>query len=68
MKIIKDFLVHYTDLETLKKTSNFKYQEFLSKNNYRECQLKKDTSSEIEDGNFKYLLVDRSGSVIDECW
>jgi dsRNA-specific ribonuclease len=26
MKIIKDFLIHYTDLETLKKTSTFKYQ------------------------------------------
>lgn len=26
MKIIKDYLVHYTDLETMKKTSTFKYQ------------------------------------------
>lgn len=35
MKIIKDFLIHYTDLETMKKSSTFKYKEFLDKNNYR---------------------------------
>lgn len=26
MRLIKDYLVHYTDLETMKKTSTFKYQ------------------------------------------
>lgn len=26
MKKMKDFLIHYTDMETLKKSSNYKYQ------------------------------------------
>jgi hypothetical protein len=44
MKIIKLFLDHYTNIETIDKTGTYKYQEYLKKNNYRECQLKKDTS------------------------
>ena len=68
MQIIQKFLDHFTDIEESKNSSNFKYQEYLQKNNYHNCQIKKSTLDGIENGRFKFILVDRTGSVVDSCW
>ena len=67
MEIIGEFLMHFTDLENLKKTGNYRFQKYLESNNYRKCEVKKDTTKEIIDGKFRYILTDKMGNFIDDC-
>ena len=44
MNIMETPLSHFTRLENIEETSSFKFQKFLKENNYRDCQVKKDTT------------------------
>jgi endoribonuclease Dicer len=68
LRITNRFLMHFTNMETMKKSSRAKLQNYLDNNNYRECRMKKDEKEGIVDGMFKFLLVDRTGAEIDGCW
>lgn len=45
MNIMEKSLNHFTSLEKIQETDTFKFRKYLEENNYRDCQVKKDTKS-----------------------
>lgn len=42
--------------------------KYLQTNNFKDCQVKKDTKEPIQEGEFNFKLVDRMGNVVAECF
>ena len=68
MKLIEKFLKHFTDLENIRNSNSYKFMKYLETNNFKDCQVKKDTKEPIYEGKFNFKLIDRMGNVVDECF